>query len=159
MNRQLLALAAVSLLTLAAPSDLRCQDTAYWTQADLAAYAKSLAPKINEQHFALERLGEFGSHFALMVHREGNGPAEIHDDFTDFYVVQAGAGTLYTGGEVVEPKTTDPGEIRGKSIKGGQTRPLKPGDVVNIPPKTPHQVTIESGKTITYLIVKIRAKP
>ena len=91
MNKQLLALAAVSLLTLAAPSDLRSQDTAYWTQADLAAYAKSLAPKINEQHFALERLGEFGSHFALMVHREGNGPAEIHDEFTDFYVVAGGS--------------------------------------------------------------------
>ena len=159
MNKQLLALASVSVLALSAPSILHAEETAYWTKADLAAYAKTLAPKINEQHFALERFGDYGSHYALIVHREGNGPAEIHDEVTDFYVVQDGEGTLYTGGEVVEPKTTAPGEIRGKSIKGGKTRSLRPGDVVNIPPKTPHQVTMASGKTITYLIVKIRAKP
>ena len=157
MTREILAAAAA--LGLFLPGLLPAQDdSAYWSKSDLAAYAKKLAPKINEQHFALERLGEYGSHYGLMVHREGNGPAEIHDAVTDFYVVQAGEGTLYTGGEVVEPKTTAPGEIRGRSIKGGKTRALKPGDVVNIPPKTPHQVALALGKTITYLIVKIYAK-
>jgi len=147
-----LALAAL----LAQPAT--AQGVRYWPDADLKAAAENLAPKINEQHFALDRLGDWGSHYALMVHREGNGPSEIHDQYTDFYVVQSGEGTLITGGEIVDAKTTEPGEIRGTSVKGGTKRSLKPGDTVNIPPKTPHQVVVESGKTITYLILKVKAQ-
>ena len=117
-----------------------------------------MSPKINEQHYALDRLGDWGSHYALMVHREGNGPSEIHDQYTDFYVIQSGEGTLITGGDIVGGKTTAPGEVRGTSVQGGTKRSLKPGDTVNIPPKTPHQVVVESGKTITYLILKVKAE-
>ena len=134
------------------------QGVRYWTDAELKAAAKKMSPNINEQHFALDRLGDWGSHYALMVHREGNGPSEIHDDYTDFYVVQSGEGTLVTGGEIVGRKETAPGEIRGTSVKGGTKRSLKPGDTVNIPPKTPHQVVVPSGKTITYLILKVKAE-
>lgn len=147
-----LALAAV----LAQPA--AAQGVGYWTNAELKAAAKKMAPKINEQHFALDRLGDWGSHYALMVHREGNGPSEIHDGYTDFYVVQSGEGTLVTGGEIVGGKESEPGEIRGTSVKGGTERSLKPGDTANIPPKTPHQVVVPRGKTITYLILKVKAE-
>ncbi len=117
-----------------------------------------LAPNLSEQHYALERLGDFGSHYVLMLHREGDGPAEVHDGQTDFYVVQAGSATLHIGGEVVGGKTTEPGEIRGKSLKGAKTRKIAAGDVINIPARLPHQITMADGETITYLIVKVHAK-
>lgn len=139
-------------------SSLFAADAEVWQSPKLKSYAIEMAPHLNEQHYALERLGDFDSHYVLMVHREGDGPAEVHDGQTDFYVVQAGSGTLHIGGSVVDGKTTDPGEIRGKSLKGAKTRKIAAGDVVNIPAKLPHQITVGDGETITYLIVKIHAK-
>ena len=152
----LISVFALALAALAQPA--AAQGVRYWSDAELKAAAKKMAPKVNEQHFALERLGDWDSHYALLVHREGNGPAEIHDQYTDFYVVQSGEGELVTGGQLVEAKETEPGEIRGSSVKGGTKRSLKPGDAVNIPPKTAHQVVVPSGKTITYLILKVKAQ-
>ena len=61
---------------------------------------------------------------------------------------------MAAGGEIVDAKTTAPGEVRGSAIKGGKTKTLKAGGTVNIPPMTPHHVTIEAGKSVTYMIVK-----
>jgi putative autoinducer-2 (AI-2) aldolase len=71
-------------------------------------------------------------------------------------MIQAGEATLHVGGEIVDAKTTAPGEVRGSAIKGGKTMTLKAGDTVNIPPLTPHHVTIAAGKSVTYMIVKVK---
>jgi mannose-6-phosphate isomerase-like protein (cupin superfamily) len=146
----------VSALAVGAP--LAAEDAKVWSGADLKQYSKKLEPKLNADHYATENLADYGSHYMLAVYREGNGPAELHAKQTDFYVVQEGSATLYLGGKITESKEIEPGEIRGKSIEGGKTQKLKPGDVVNIPPNTPHQITLGKGETITYLIVKVHAK-
>lgn len=153
---RILAVASLPLLLLA--TTLSAEEVTVWPSKELKSYSKELAPKLNEQHYALERLADFGSHYVLVVYREDDGPAEVHDNQTDFYVVQSGTGTLHYGGEVVDAKTTEPGEIRGASLKGASTRKLAPGDVVNIPPKLPHQIVLASGEKLTYLIVKVHAK-
>ena len=152
MLKLFLALTLAALPLTAASGDA----VSYWPNAKLKGYAKELAPKVNADHYALERLGEFGNHYVLVVHRLANGPAESHEAETDFYVVQAGEATLHVGGEIVDAKTTAPGEVRGTAIKGGKTMTLKAGDTVNIPPMTPHHVTIEDGKSVTYMIVKVK---
>lgn len=146
----------LAVLTVGAP--LVAQDAVVWPKSQLEGYTAKLKPQLNADHYALENLGEFGSHYVLAVYREGNGPAEVHEGATDFYVVQEGSGTLHVGGEIVGAKEIEPGEIRGKSLDGAKTTKLKPGDTVNIPPKTPHQVTLGDGETITYLIVKVYAR-
>lgn len=35
------------------------------------------------------------------------------------------------------------------------TTKLGPGDVVYIPPKTPHLMTLEPGKQVTYFVTKV----
>ena len=55
-------------------------------------------------------------------------------------------------------RTTAPHEIRGPSIRGGDKLALAAGDVVHIPIKTAHQMLLESGKQITYFVVKIDAR-
>jgi len=93
-----------------------------------------------------------------MVHasrREAAGLAEIHNEDTDIVYVLDGTATLVTGGTAVDTKTIAPGEIRGASIQGGETRKLVKGDVVIIPSGTPHwfqQVTAP----FTYYVVKVR---
>jgi len=152
MLRLLLVFALAGLPLAAASGD----DVGYWPAAKLKSYAKELAPKVNADHYALERLGDYGNHYVLMVHRLASGPAESHEMETDFYVIEAGEATLHVGGEIVDAKTISPGEVRGSSIKGGKTMPLKVGDTVNIPPGTPHHVTIAPGKSVTYMIVKVK---
>jgi mannose-6-phosphate isomerase-like protein (cupin superfamily) len=126
-----------------------------WRSSELKAYAKKLSPKINEQKFAMDQLGVFGKHSVVIVHREGTGEAEVHENMADLFVVQQGAATLVVGGKVVGAKQTQPGEIRGKSIQGGEKRPLGPGDMAYIPANLPHQVQVPAGKQITYVIVKL----
>ena len=149
---------SLALAAILASAPLAAEDAAIWSQSELKGYTAKLKPQLNADHYALENLGDFGSHYVLTVYREGNGPAELHEGATDFYVVQAGSGTLHVGGSIVEGKETEPGEVRGKSLKGAETTKLKPGDTVNIPPKTPHQITLADGETITYLIVKVYAR-
>jgi mannose-6-phosphate isomerase-like protein (cupin superfamily) len=126
-----------------------------WKNADLKGYSKSLAPKINAGKVATERLATFGNHFAMVAHREGDGEAELHETQADIFVVQSGAATLVVGGEMVDGKTTAPGEVRAPSIKGGERKPLGVGDIVHIPAKVPHQLLLRSGTEFTYFVVKV----
>jgi len=86
--------------------------------------------------------------------REAAGQAEVHEKDTDLIHVLSGTATLVTGGKVVEPKATAPGEIRGSSIEGGETRALEPGDVVVVPHGVPHWFREVKGP-LTYYVVKV----
>jgi mannose-6-phosphate isomerase-like protein (cupin superfamily) len=101
---------------------------------------------------------DFGEHSMQIVHRDGDGRVEVHQNKADVIVVQTGGATLVTGGEVVDRVTTGLNEIGGSSIKGGVSRRLAPGDVVEIPAGVPHQFLLASGTQITYLIVKVAKK-
>jgi quercetin dioxygenase-like cupin family protein len=45
----------------------------------------------------------------------------------------------------------------GSSVRGGVEKRLKAGDVLHIPAKTPHQMLVEPGQQVTYMVVKIDA--
>ena len=65
-----------------------------------------------------------------------------------------GSATFVTGGTLVEPKESGPGEIRAKNITGGVERHLTKGDVIIIPKGVPHQFTAVEG-TFLYYVVKV----
>jgi quercetin dioxygenase-like cupin family protein len=48
--------------------------------------------------------------------------------------------------------------MQGTSIKGGTSREIGPGDVIEIPPGVPHQFLLAPGTQITYLVVKVIKK-
>ncbi|MCW5981783.1 MAG: hypothetical protein KIT09_27100 [Bryobacteraceae bacterium] len=127
----------------------------FWSGTSLRDYGKKLAPKINEKKVATEQLARYQNHSVMTAYREGDGEAEVHDAVADVFVIQSGEGTLVVGGTVTGGRSTGPGEIRGDGIEGGTKHPLRPGDIANIPAKTPHQVLVAPGKKITYLIVKV----
>jgi hypothetical protein len=152
MKRTLIVLAVVAALpVIAAEPD----GTVVWKAAELKEYGKKLAAKVDEKKLAFERLGTFGNHSAMTVHREGDGEAEWHEVQADFLVVQGGTATLVLGGTVKDGKTTAKGEVRGPSIDGGQKHPLAAGDVVHIPAKTAHQLLIPAGTAFDYFVVKV----
>ena len=85
--------------------------------------------------------------------REGPGVAEVHDFETDVVYVLEGSALVVTGGTVVEPKVTEPGQIRGSMIQGGEARRIGKGDVMVIPAGIPHWFKDVPGP-LTYFVVK-----
>jgi glc operon protein GlcG len=93
-----------------------------------------------------------------MVHasrREKPGQAEIHTKDTDVIYVLDGTATFVTGGEAIGAKTTAPDELRGASIRNGQTRQIAKGDVIVVPNGVPHQF-IDVTNPFLYYVVKVR---
>lgn len=93
-----------------------------------------------------------------MVHasrREKPGQAEIHSKDADIIYVLQGSATVITGGEAVDAKTIAPDELRGASIREGQTRQIAQGDVVIVPRGVPHQF-VEVTNPFLYYVVKVR---
>jgi len=128
----------------------------YWSAAELKAFDHSLAPKIDAHKVAAERLVDFGNHYTMIAHREGSGEAEYHERESDVFFVTSGSGTLVVGGTMHDGKTTTPGEMRAPSIDGGTKQKLSVGDIVHIPPKTPHQMLLDPGTKTTYFVVKVK---
>jgi mannose-6-phosphate isomerase-like protein (cupin superfamily) len=124
-----------------------------WKAAELKAFSKNLAPKINDKKVATQDIAKNGNYRFMVAHREASGEAEYHAVDADIFVVES--GTLVYGGELVDGKTTAPNEMRAASIKGGTEKPLAAGDIVTIPAKLPHQVKLAPGKEFTYFVVKV----
>jgi uncharacterized protein GlcG (DUF336 family)/mannose-6-phosphate isomerase-like protein (cupin superfamily) len=99
------------------------------------------------------RLIETAGYKVNTSRRTEPGLAEVHARETDVFYVLEGSATLVVGGTVVEPQSVSADEVRGKAIAGGETHQLKPGDVVVIPPGTPHQFTKVHGP-FHYFVVK-----
>src|SRR5947207_3001462 len=89
-------------------------------------------------------------------HRDEPGVVEVHTRDTDLIYMLEGTATLVTGGAVIDAKTIEPEEIRGRESRGGETRTITKGDVVVIPNGTPHWFKEVNGP-INYYIVKVRS--
>ena len=127
-----------------------------WTASELQSRAQAL--KLNQYQQGAERIADWGNHAAVLERLEGATPAEIHEMLADVFVITSGETTLISGGTIVEPANTAPGEIRGKSISGGTNWKLAAGDIVHIPAKIPHQLSVAPGKVSTYLVFKVRTE-
>lgn len=125
-----------------------------WTSAQLQAKAKFA--KIDEHKVGLDRAANWGNHSLLLVHREGDGEAETHENQVDVITVISGEGTLVVGGTTVDGRTTGPGEIRGKSITGGTSHKMAAGDVFHVPAKVPHQMLVP--KDLVIQVIKVDSK-
>src|SRR5262249_7285983 len=93
-----------------------------------------------------------------MVHasrRDGPGMVEAHSKDTDILYVLRGSATVVTGGTMVDGKPIAADEIRGREIKGGESRELVPGDAMIIPSGVPHWFKEVQGPFL-YYVIKVR---
>jgi mannose-6-phosphate isomerase-like protein (cupin superfamily) len=99
-------------------------------------------------------------HRAKTAGREIGGGAE-HSQITEIYHIISGNGTFVTGGTLQDAKDrAGPNALTGPStdgsrIRGGHMRNVGPGDVIIIPPNTPHQFTEVTSGEIVYLVVRV----
>jgi uncharacterized RmlC-like cupin family protein len=144
-----MTLLAAALLVAADPEGF-----AQYSSTDLKARVDAAKP--DDHKVRMNRVGSWGNHSLLAIRRDGDGEAEVHDTQVDVIFVKSGEGTLILGGTVVEPRTTAPGEIRGKSITGGVSKKMAAGDVIHVPAKIPHQMLVP--KSLTFEVVKVDSK-
>src|SRR4051794_19769919 len=114
--------------------------------SDIQTRAK--AAKLDENKAGADRVASWGNHAFMIVRREGDGAAEVHDTQVDVITVVSGEGTLVVGGTAVETHPTTAGEIRGKSITGGTNHKMSAGDVFYVPAKVPHQMLVPKSLVI-----------
>jgi mannose-6-phosphate isomerase-like protein (cupin superfamily) len=89
--------------------------------------------------------------------------ALVHNDVTEVYQIVEGEGVLVTGGTLQSAKAVTAaavvGEIgpssAGLSIVGGTSRRVVPGDIVVVPPHTPHGFVDVTTPRIVYTIIRI----
>ena len=93
-------------------------------------------------------------HSVQMLKRTAAGQVEVHTRETDIFYVVDGEATIVTGGTVVGGKETQPNQLRGTSIDGGETFHLKKGDAITIPAGVPHWFK-EVPRSIQYFTVKV----
>jgi mannose-6-phosphate isomerase-like protein (cupin superfamily) len=155
MKSKLIGLLLALPLVGAEPPGYKSPGYKYWSAAELKSLAKPLSNKTDAKTSS-ENLGRFGIDHALMLHREGSGVAELHKTEADLMVIVSGNGELLVGGTMPGAKTTAVGEVRAPSIEGGVRQKLSPGDIIHVPPKTPHQVLLDPGAQITYFVLKVK---
>jgi mannose-6-phosphate isomerase-like protein (cupin superfamily) len=127
----------------------------HWSPSELMDRAKHLKELAAEKGSASETLEKYPHHYTMLVFRNRSGGGEAHQNYADVFFILDGHATLMTGGEVVEPKSTGPGETLGASVTGGSRQELKAGDMVHIPASMPHQMVLGEGDTVTYFVIKV----
>jgi mannose-6-phosphate isomerase-like protein (cupin superfamily) len=98
-------------------------------------------------------LGDKG--LVMLANRRGAGEVEVHERTNHIFIVTEGEATFVTGGTLVEPRQTAPGQTRAKGVTGGTTYHLTKGDVITVPAKTPHWFKDVPSKTIAYYAINI----
>jgi uncharacterized RmlC-like cupin family protein len=130
--------------------------TKVWSRAELKSLSDKMAGK--KEKVGTESLAVFSNYQMSVAHRNASGEAELHQTKNDIFYVVSGGCTLVTGGSIPNSRTTQPHEIRGAAVSGGQKRKLGAGDFLTIPAGVPHQMLLDPGTEITYAVVKVNTK-
>jgi mannose-6-phosphate isomerase-like protein (cupin superfamily) len=95
----------------------------------------------------------------------GGGGGVEHSQITEVYHVISGNATLVTGGTIENAresaadgtvvKILNGPSTQGSAVSGGMSRQVGPGDVVIIPPNTPHYFGEITSDQIVYLVVRM----
>ena len=139
----------------------------------LATLAKTPDAKVSDQQIRVVNVaGEYNVGVGVVHRSRTEGPQTAngieHSQITEVYHVISGNGTLVTGGTIQNAKEIPADNqvvtvLNGPSTNGGPvmngiSRKLAPGDVVIIPPNTPHWFSEITTDQIVYLVVRVDPK-
>jgi mannose-6-phosphate isomerase-like protein (cupin superfamily) len=127
------------------------------TATDIQAFLKAL-PRDRVSDLPIRTVDVGGYHvgvFGVLRPKSVKQEANLHHTkVTEVYQILDGAGTLVTGGKLINAHpTANGGGEQGTGIQDGVSRRVSKGDVIIIPGYTPHWFSnIESD--LTYLITR-----
>ena len=91
----------------------------------------------------------------VLANRAVQRGAEMHDKTNHIFIIVEGEAVFVTGGTLVSPRETAPGQQRAPSVQGGEVHRLTKGDVITVPAKTPHWFKEVPTQTIAYYAVNL----
>ena len=172
-------IAVLFALLMASPARAQAQHTPRGKAMDIskaeieATVQKTASAPVSDQQIRVMNInGDYNVgvgvvHRAKTAGRDVGGGVE-HSQITEVYHVIAGNGTLVTGGVIQNAKEIPADNqvvtvLNGPSTNGGPvmngvSRKLAPGDVVIIPPNTPHWFSEITTDQIVYLVVRVDPK-
>lgn len=150
-------LAASSSIAQTAPAttDPTSFATAAETDVAIAAMEREMKP---DQGFLWRPLVRAGGSIAALEYWRKPGLPAVHPTESEYAIVLAGAGSLVSGGQLLDPVVKNPGLTEGSRIENGTTRPLRRGDVVLIPAGVPHWFGVQDRKLV-LLGIKLPPRP
>ena len=174
-TRSILAVLAVAL-SCARPSGAQTPHQPRGTATDvtnaeiMATVQKTASSPTSDQAIRVVSINNEYNVSIGVVHRAKRdatqtGGAIEHSQITEVYHVISGNGTLVTGGTITNPTESAPTSTvvtvlngpstGGAGVENGVSRKLGPGDVVIIPPNTPHWFKEITSDQIVYLVVRM----
>ena len=112
------------------------------------------APANNIGESEINLIERTPTHAGILLRRTAPGKAEVHEMEADVWLVIDGGAVLVTGGSVIGGAQTEPGEIRGSGISGGEEHQIAKGDFIRIPTGVPHWLKKINGEELVYIVVK-----
>jgi mannose-6-phosphate isomerase-like protein (cupin superfamily) len=135
-----------------------------------ATVQKTAAAAVSDQAIRVVSInGEYNVGVGVVHRAKTNGPSTggsvEHSQITEVYHVIEGNATLVTGGTIENPRESAPDSAvvkvlngpstQGGVVNGGASRKVGPGDVIVIPPNTPHWFSEITSDQIVYLVVRV----
>ena len=121
----------------------------YTSAAEVTALiAKSKSERKENQPIVTQRILQLAPYNANLEYRGSVGPAAIHEKDAEMFYVIDGGGTLVTGGKLVNESRTNPENLTGTGIEGGNSRTIAKGDFVIVPENTAHWFSAINGTLV-----------
>ena len=107
--------------------------------------AAMIAKSPSDKNALGQRMLQLGSYNVNMEHRVMGQAAAVHEKEAELFYVIDGAGTIVTGGKLVQEKRTNEANLSGTSIQGGVSKRITKGDWIMVPEGVPHQIPAVDG--------------
>lgn len=132
----------------------------FMSQKDIMALVdKAKADRKGNAPVTAEPILLLAPYRAQLEYRPMDAPAAVHEKDAELMVVLQGTGAIVTEGKLVNEKRVNAYNLTGSSISGGNSHPVVVGDMILIPPNTPHQVTPSGGAPIVLVTMHVPYPP
>ncbi len=147
-----LTVAMAALAVLAAPALAQAPAAPEMKTFTSSAEVQALIAHARQVHKAeptlIQPILSLAPYRASLEYRTATGPAAVHEKEAELFYVIEGSGTLTTGGKLKDEKRTNPTNLSGSGIDGGQSRAVSKGDFLIVPEGSPHQYSDIKGELI-----------
>ncbi len=134
--------------------------TVFMSDKDIMALVdKAKADRKGEAPVTAEPILLLTPYRAQLEYRPIGAGAAVHTEDAELMVVLQGTGNIITGGKLVDGKQVNAYNMSGPSIAGGQDHNVVKGDMILIPPNTPHQVMPSGGAPIVLMTMHVPYPP
>ncbi len=121
----------------------------------MALIDKAKADRKGDAPIVAEPILQLAPYKAQLEFRPATGPAAVHEKDAELMVVLQGTGNILTDGTLVDGKRINSANLSGPSIANGTAHNVVKGDMILIPPNTPHQVLPSGGAPIVLMTMHV----